>query len=109
MYTKLCVNNSKTKIMLVKSQKKDKTCIMFNIKLLECVENFKYLGLEVPLNHRLNECAICRSETGKRAYYAFENTCNHGDSKCWVLKKYIFDILVKPNASLSGGSIITSH
>ena len=32
----------------------------------------------------------------KRAYYAFENTCNHGVSKCWVLKKYLFDTLVTP-------------
>ena len=59
-------------------------------------ESFKYLGLEVPLNHRWNECATHRLEAGKRAYYAFENTCNHGDIKCWVLKKYIFDTLVTP-------------
>ena len=60
------------------------------------VLSFKYLGLEVPSNHRWNECATRRLEAGKRAYYAFENTCNHGDIKCWVLRKYLFDTLVTP-------------
>ena len=96
MHTKLNVNSSKTKIMLVKSQKKDKLCIMDNNEPLECVESFKYLGLEVPSNHRWNECDTRRLEAGKRAYYAFENTCNLGDIKCWVLKKYLFDTLVTP-------------
>ena len=50
MHTKLSVNRSKTRIMLVKSQKRDKPCIMYNIEPLECVESFKYLGLEVPSN-----------------------------------------------------------
>ena len=36
------------------------------------------------------------TEAGKRAHYAFENTCNHGDIKCWVLKQYLFDTLVTP-------------
>mgnify|MGYP000329522522 CR=1 FL=1 len=94
MHTKLSVNISKTKIMLVKSQKIDKPCIIYNNEPLECVENFKYLGLEVPSNHRWNECAPRRVEVGKQAYYTFENTCNHGDIKCWVLKKYLFDTLV---------------
>ena len=48
-------------------------------------------------------------EVGKRAYYAFENTCNHGDIKCWVLKKYLFDTLVTPvllyGVEVWGGSI----
>ena len=47
-HTKLSVNSSKTKIMLVKSKKKDKPCIMYNNEPLDCVESFKYLGLEVP-------------------------------------------------------------
>ena len=60
------------------------------------MESFKYFGLEVPSNHRWNECVTRRIEAGKRAYYAFENTFNHGDIKCWVLKKYLFDALVTP-------------
>ena len=38
MHTKLSVNNSKTKIMLVKSPKKDKPYIMYNNESLDCVE-----------------------------------------------------------------------
>ena len=33
-------------------------------------------------------------EAENRAYYAFENTRNHGDIICWVLKKYLFYTLV---------------
>ena len=69
---------------------------MYNNEPLKCVESFKYLGLEVLSNHRQNECATRRLEARKRAYYAFENTCNLGDIKCWVLKKYLFDTLVTP-------------
>ena len=110
MRAKFSVNSSKTNIMLVKSQKRDKPCIMYNNELLECVESFKYLGLEVPSNHRWNECDTRRLEAGKRAYYAFENTCNHGDIKYWVLKKYLFDTLVTPvllyGLEVWGGSTI---
>ena len=46
---------------------------------------------------------------GKRAHYVFENTCNHGDIKCSVLKKYLFDTLVTPvllyGVEVWGGSI----
>ena len=52
MDTRLSVNSSKTKIMLVKSKKRDKPCIMYNNEPLKCVESFKYLGLEVPSNHK---------------------------------------------------------
>ena len=109
MHMKVSVNSSKTKIMLVKNQKRDKPCIMYNNESLECVENFKYLGLEVLSNHRWNECATYRLEAGKREYYTFENTWNCGDIKCWVLKKYLFYTLVTPvllyGVEVWGGSI----
>ena len=74
MHTKLSVNISKTKIMVVKRQKSNKPCIIYNNEPLKCVESFKYLVLEVPSNYRWNECVTHRIEEGKRAYYAFENT-----------------------------------
>ena len=40
------VSCSKTNIILVKSQNKDKSCIMYNNEPLKTMENFKYLGLE---------------------------------------------------------------
>ena len=50
-----------------------------------------------------------RLDAGKRAYYALENTCNLGDIKCSVLKKYLFDTLVTPvllyGVELWGGTI----
>ena len=30
----------------------------------------------------------------KDRYYAFENACNHGEIKCWVIKKYLVDTFV---------------
>ena len=77
MYTKLTVNNSKTRTILVNSQKEDESHICILMIHFESVESFKYLDLEVPSNHKYYECATCRLKVGKRAYYAFENTCNH--------------------------------
>ena len=84
MKSKLSVNNFKTKIMLVKSQKKDKPFIICNNEPLEIVESFKHLGLEVLSNHIWNDCVSCCLEARKRSYYAFENTCeklNIGSSR----------------------------
>ena len=63
MHTKLSVNSSKTKIMLVKSQRKDESCIMYNSEALDCMESFKYF---FSSNHRWSECATRRSEAEKR-------------------------------------------
>ncbi|RYA37889.1 hypothetical protein DD603_24155, partial [Enterobacter cloacae complex sp. 2DZ2F2B] len=95
--------------MLVKTNHKEKPCIVYNNETLEVVESFKYLGLEVPSNHKWKDCAMRRLEAGKRAYYAFENMCNAGEIKCWALKKYLFDTLVTPvllyGVEVWGGSI----
>ena len=45
MLTKFNLNRSKTKIMLVKDQNKDKPCIMYSNEPIELTE---YLGLKVP-------------------------------------------------------------
>ena len=57
MHSKLSVNSSRTKIMHVQSQTKDKPYIMYNNEPLETMKSLKYLGLEVPLNKKCNECA----------------------------------------------------
>ena len=49
------------------------------------------IALASKFLHRWNECANYHLEAGKRAYYAFENTCNHGEVMCQVLKKYLSD------------------
>ena len=70
LHSGLIVNGSKTKIMLIKTLNKEKACIMYNKEPLEVVESFKYLGLEVPANHKWKDCAMQRLEAGKRTYYA---------------------------------------
>ena len=57
-------------------------------------EPLEYLDLEVLSKHRWNGCVSRPLGAGKRADYAFENTCNPGEIKCWVLKKYLYDNLV---------------
>ena len=108
----LMVNVQKTKVMLVKTLRTEKPLIVYKETPIEVVERFKYLGLEVPANHKWRECAMRRLEAGKRAYYAFENMCNQGNIKCWPLKKYLFDTLVMHvllyGVEVWGGSISTS-
>ena len=77
LHSGLIVNESKTKVMLVKTNHKEKPCIIYNNEVLEVVESFKYLGLEVPANHKWHECAMRHLEAGKKSYYAFENMCKY--------------------------------
>ena len=58
------------------------------------MESFKYLGLHIPSSYNGNECATWHFDVRKRIYNAFENTCNGGEIKCWVLKKYLFNTLM---------------
>ncbi|MCO5550705.1 hypothetical protein L7F22_004195 [Adiantum nelumboides] len=112
LHSGLIVNGSKTKVMLVKTLNKEKPCIVYNKEPLEVVESFKYLGLEVPANHKWKDCAMRCLEAEKRTYYAFENMCNAEEIKCWALKKYLFDTLVTPvllyGVEVWGGSISKS-
>ena len=64
----LRVNVQKTKVMLVKTLNKEKPCIVYNNEPLEVVDSFKYLGLEVPSNHKWHECAMWGLEVKKMAY-----------------------------------------
>ena len=108
----LVVNESKTKVMLVKTLKNEKPCIVYNNQPLEVIDSFKYLGLKVPSNHKWKGCAMQCLEAKNRAYYAFKNMCNAGEIKCWALKKYLFDTLVTLlllyGVEARGGSIAMS-
>ena len=82
----LSVNSTKLKILLMKPQNKEKPCITYSNESLKNLESSKYLGLEVPSNHRWNEFASRCLQAGKRAYYAVKNICNGGETTCWILK-----------------------
>ncbi|MCO5549455.1 hypothetical protein L7F22_002926 [Adiantum nelumboides] len=58
LHSGLIVNGSKTKVMLVKTLNKEKPCIVYNKERLEVVENFNYLGLKVPANHKWKDCPM---------------------------------------------------
>ena len=74
VHIKLSSNSSKIDM---KSQNKDKPCIMYNYEPLETIYSFKYLCLEVSSNYNWNECATPCLETRKTTYYAIGNTYNH--------------------------------
>ena len=82
----LRVNTNKTKAMLSKTRGKREKIqphITYQGKPIEAVDSFKYLGLEIPSNHRWYKCATKRRENGKRAYYAFENMCRQANIQSW--------------------------
>ena len=95
----LRVNIDKTKVMLSKTKgkvEKIQPNITYQGTPIEVVDSFKYLGLEIPSDHRWYKCATKRRENGKWAYYAFENMCRQAEIQSWHLKKYLFDRLVTP-------------
>ena len=47
------------------------------------MDSFKYLGLEIPSDHKWHRCATKRRENDKRAYYNFENMCKQADVQSW--------------------------
>ena len=60
------VNKQKTKIMLVKTHRTEQPLIMYNETPLELVEDFKYLGLDIPASYyKWHECTMQRLEAGK--------------------------------------------
>ena len=108
----LRVNMGKTKAMLSKTRGKREKIhpqITYQGKPIEAVNSFKYLGLEIPSDHKWYQCATKRRENGKRAYYAFENMCRQAGIQSWNLKKYLFDTLVTPvilyGVEVWGGSL----
>ena len=108
----LRVNIDKTKVMLSKTKgkvEKIQPIITYQGTPIEAVDSFKYIGLEIPSDHRWYKCATKRRENGKRAYYAFENMCREAEIQSWHLKKYLFDTLVTPvilyGVEVWGGSL----
>lgn len=105
----LQVNTDKTKVMLVKTHKGVQPHITYRGEGLETVESFKYLGIEVPSNHKWQSCVDKRIVAGWKSYYAFENTCRRAQIGSWRLKKYLFDTLVTPvllyGVEVWGGSL----
>ena len=64
----LRVNMDKTKAMLSKTkEKREKTQpqITYQGKPIEAVDSFKYLGLEIPSDHKWYKCTTKRRENGK--------------------------------------------
>ena len=47
-HLKMGVNSSRTEIILIKTQNKEKPCKVYNNQPLEARESFIYLGFEVP-------------------------------------------------------------
>lgn len=73
MLSKLMVNYSKTKVMLIKTLNEERPCTMYNNKSLKITWSFKFLALDIPSSHNWIDFVMSLLEPTKRAYYLFEN------------------------------------
>lgn len=93
--TGLSVNVAKTKTMTIRTHKtENQPTLMYDGRAIEMVENFKYLGINIPSNHAWGSCAQGRIEAGKAKYYEFENMCKQSVTKRWEIKAMAFDAYV---------------
>lgn len=109
----LTVNVSKTKLMAVRTkQLKIPPKVHYAGQPIEVVSTFKYLGIEIPADHRWHTCVERRLAAGKSKYYQFENDCSHTDTKCWKIRCILFDAYVLQTVlygvEVWGGSISSS-
>ena len=58
------------KSTVVKTQHKDKPCVLYNNWLLGNIENVKYIELEALIIDRMN-VSLVSMEVLRKAYYAF--------------------------------------
>ena len=72
---KLTVNEDKTKIMCITHRKNETFNFNYNGKILECVDQFNYLGICFSKNG-LTQCAVANREIpAKKAMFSFLNRC----------------------------------
>ena len=89
------VNVSKTKFTAVcTKQLKTPPKIHYARQHIEVVSTFKYMGIEIPTNHRWHTCVEQQLAVGKSKYYQFENDYNHTDTQCWKIRCILFDAYV---------------
>ena len=89
------VNVAKTKILLVKTfQPKHIPSFLFKGKQIENVSSFKYLGIDVPSDHKWGKAVERRLEAATGHYYAFENMCTQQEISSWRVRCTLFDALV---------------
>ena len=95
MHSNISVNSSKEKVLHMDTQNNYMPCIVYKNEPHETImSHIKYPSLDGPSNHTWNECVIYW-----RTYQI----------KCWVLKKYLFDILITLVLSLWGWSMWQYH
>lgn len=109
----LSINVDKTKFMIVRTRKMDTHApLMYQGKQIERVDNFKYLGIDIPCNYAWGQCAHSRIDIGHAKYYQLENMCTQGSIKRWEIKAIVFDACVV-QAILYGveiwGASISAH
>ena len=79
-YSKLCVNRSKTKVMIFGARRPKPESYNFNYdnEPLDIVNDFKYLGAVITYNGHFKQCQIENKQKTLRAMYALLSKCkNH--------------------------------
>jgi hypothetical protein len=94
--TCMTVNNDKTKVMIIKSNKITYDNFVYDNNILEEVYSYKYLGIYIHHKLNWNYSIEKRINGGWKAYYGFENNCKLVD--LWLLdkKNLLFETLVTP-------------
>ena len=63
-------------------QLKTKQKVHYVEQPMEVVSTFKYLGIEIPIDHRWHTCVEQRLVVGKSKYEQFENDYSCIDTQC---------------------------
>ena len=108
---KLTVNVAKSKVMCVSKRRKKahRTVFMYDDKQLECVENFKYLGIEL---NRLNNTNCALEQLCKQAKRSKTVIDLHKLRHKSLLLQHIlplFDSLLKPTLTYGSGAWGTAN
>ena len=70
----LTVNVEKTKMMVVRTkQPQQYPTLMYKGEPIQCVQSFKYLGIDIPATNRWSGCFESRLQAGWKSYYMLEN------------------------------------
>ena len=103
----LTINIAKTKMMICSTG--PKPTFMYNDHSIDNVQEFKYLGIEIPSSNKWTKCMDKRLVAANKMYHMLETACNHKDINSWKVKCILFEAYVMQTMlygiEMWGGSI----
>ena len=91
----LTIKVEKTKLMVVRTKQPHQyPTLMYKGEPIQCLQSFKYLGIDIPATNRWSGCFESRLQAGWKSYYMLENQCNQSDTRGWEVKLMLFNAMV---------------